>query len=77
MFDLPFEGLAGDGFRNRRAVLVFPRQDGRKSGMRKRAWGIVAVVIMLAAILAYIASLDDSDPDAMPAAVEDAGAGAP
>jgi len=38
--------------------------------MRNRLWALVAVAIMLAAIFAYVASLDDSDPDAMPEAVE-------
>jgi len=31
-------------------------------GLRKR-WLIVGVVLMLAAIFAYVATLDDSDPD--------------
>ena len=43
--------------------------------MRNRVWAVVAVVIMLAAIFAYIASLDESDPEAVPAAVEDAAPG--
>ena len=42
-------------------------------GLRNRAWLVVGVVLMLAAIFAYVATLDDSDPDpAAPAAVDEA-----
>ena len=46
-------------------------------GLRNRRWLIVGVVLMLAAIFAYVGSLDESDPDAAPAAIEEAGGGAP
>lgn len=41
-------------------------------GLRNRRWLIVGVVLMLAAIFSYVATLDESDPDpgAAPAAVE-------
>ena len=35
-----------------------------------RVW--VAVGLALAAVLAYLSTLDDSDPDALPGVVEDA-----
>ena len=44
-------------------------------GLRNR-WLIVGVVLMLAAIFAYVATLDEADPEAMPAAIEE-GAPAP
>jgi hypothetical protein len=38
---------------------------------RLKNWHIaVAVALMLAAILAYVASLDEADPDALPGAAE-------
>ncbi len=46
-------------------------------GLRNRGWLIVGVVLMLAAIFAYVASLDEADPEAAPAAVEDIGSGTP
>ena len=46
-------------------------------GLRNRTWLVVGVVLMLAAIFAYVATLDEADPDAAPAAIEGAGAGAP
>jgi hypothetical protein len=42
------------------------------SKRRKRWRLIVAVGLMLAAIFAYLASLDEADPDALPAAAEQA-----
>lgn len=45
--------------------------------MRNRVWAVVAVVLMLAAIFAYVASLDESDPEVVPAAVEGAAPGPP
>ena len=39
-------------------------------GLRNRTWLIVGAVLMLTAIVAYVATLDDSNPDAAaPAAV--------
>jgi hypothetical protein len=38
--------------------------------LRKRGVLIVGVVLMLAAIFAYVASLDEADPEAVPAAIE-------
>lgn len=35
---------------------------------RWRSW--VAVAVMLLALFAYLATLDESDPDALPAAVD-------
>ena len=37
---------------------------------RKRLQVVVAVVLMLAAMFAYLSSLDESDPDALPEAAE-------
>ena len=38
---------------------------------RPKTWQlVVAVVLMLAAILAYVASLDEADPEALPQAAE-------
>ena len=42
-------------------------------GLRNHTWKIMGVVLMLAAIFAYVVTLDEADPDAAaPAAVEDA-----
>jgi hypothetical protein len=41
-----------------------------KADPRRRRVLVVGVVLMLAALFFYIASLDDSDPDALPASVE-------
>lgn len=40
---------------------------GRRKGLL-----IVGVVLMLASIFAYVATLDEADPDAAPAAIEEA-----
>jgi len=38
---------------------------------RPKTWHLVAaVVLMLAAIFAYVASIDEADPDALPGAAE-------
>ena len=41
-------------------------------GLRNRRWLIVGVVLMLAAIISYVATLDEADPEAAPAAIEEA-----
>ena len=39
---------------------------------RPKTWQLVAaVVLMLAAIFAYVASLDDADPEALPDAAQE------
>jgi hypothetical protein len=45
-------------------------------GLRSRGWMIVGVVLMLAAIFTYVATLDEADPEAAPAAIEEAVPGA-
>jgi hypothetical protein len=45
-------------------------------GLRNRRWLIVGVALMLVAIFAYVATLDESDPDPA-AAVENAAPAAP
>jgi hypothetical protein len=40
---------------------------------RKNWRTVVAVVLMLAAMLAYLASLDEADPEALPEAAEQLG----
>jgi hypothetical protein len=45
---------------------------------RRRSWILaVGVALMLAAMFSYLASLDDSDPDALPDSVEQVDGGAP
>ena len=47
-------------------------------GLRNRRLMVVGVVLMLAAIFAYVTTLDESDPDpAAPAAVENAAPASP
>jgi hypothetical protein len=43
----------------------------------KRWHAYVALALMLLAIFAYVASLDDSDPEALPEAVEGTSGGNP
>jgi hypothetical protein len=45
-------------------------------GLRSRGWMIVGVVLMLVAIVSYVATLDEADPEAAPAAIEEAAPGA-
>jgi len=47
------------------------REQQRRLGWRL----VVAVGLMLAAILAYVASLDEADPEALPDAAEQVDAG--
>jgi hypothetical protein len=55
-------------------MAAFPKRSDRRNrmqGLRHHALKIVGVVLMLAAIIAYVASLDDSEPES--AAIEDSG----
>ena len=45
----------------------------QRHAVQRHGWKVaIGIALMLAAIFAYVASLDDSDPDALPAAVEPA-----
>ena len=72
----------------RRSPVVDSRELGDRSRLREAAvppggpvsqssqkrWpAVVAVAIMLLAMFGYLASLDESDPEALPDAVEDSG----